>query len=149
MPVVERSALLPFAAPQLLALVQDVAAYPAFLPGCTAARVVAEQGAVTEAELAFRLAGLNDQFATENTVSLAENGAQQLRMRLVRGPFKSLLGEWQFTPLGEAGCKVSLKVQLDFGPKLLQGLLGGQMEKAVSGVIAAFKARAEALYGRA
>ncbi len=149
MPVVERTALLPFAAQQLFDLVQKVDDYPAFIPGCIAARVEQQEGAVTKAELTFRLAGINDRFATENTAIEAAPGVPSLNMRLLRGPFKRLDGEWRFTPLGEAGCKVSLKVDLDFGPRALQALLGPQLERAVSGVIAAFKARAEAVYGRA
>jgi ribosome-associated toxin RatA of RatAB toxin-antitoxin module len=145
---VERSALLAFEPAQLLALVQDVERYPEFLPGCTAARVEAREGERTRARLDFRIKGLGDSFATENETAQDADGSRVLRMRLVQGPFRRLNGEWRFQPLGEGASKVSLVVDLDFGPSALQALFGKQMEQAVAAVIAAFKARAEALHGR-
>lgn len=145
---VERSALLAFEPAQLLALVEDVERYPEFLPGCTSAAVEQRQGALVHARLGFRISGLSDSFATENLSRVEDDGAHALRMRLLRGPFRQLNGEWRFQPLGEGASKASLRVELDFGPRALESLFGSQMERAVSGVIAAFKARAEAIYGR-
>lgn len=145
---VERSALLAFDASRLLALVEDVERYPEFLPGCTAATVEQRDGACVRARLGFRIKGLADSFATENQTSLGDDGIHRLRMRLLQGPFRSLSGEWRFQPLGEGACKVSLAVDLDFGVRALEALFGKQLDQAVTGVIAAFKARAEALHGR-
>ena len=144
---VERTALLAFDADRLLALVEDVERYPEFLPGCTAAAVEQRDGDRVRARLGFRIKGLADSFATENETRLGEDGVRSLRMRLVQGPFRSLAGEWRFQPLGEGACKVSLGVDLDFGVRALEALFGKQIEQAVAGVIAAFKARAEALHG--
>ena len=146
---VERTALLAFDAAQMLALVQDVAHYPQFLPGCTSAVVENSEGAFVRARLGFRVKGLSDQFATENETSAQEDGSLFLKVRLLEGPFKRLDGEWRFLPLAERACKISLVVELDFGLRALELLLGSQMERAVSGVIDAFKMRAEALYGKA
>ncbi|MDP3858953.1 MAG: SRPBCC family protein [Stagnimonas sp.] len=145
---VERSALLAFQPAQLLALVQDVARYPEFLPGCISASIEPGEGELVRARLGFRIKGLSDSFATENQALIGEDGVHGLRMRLVQGPFRRLSGEWRFLPLGEGASKASLAVDLDFGLRALESLFGSQMEQAVAGVIAAFKARAEALYGR-
>jgi len=145
---VERSALLAFDPAQLLALVEDVERYPEFLPGCSSAAVEQRAGDTVRARLGFRLKGLSDSFATENQSLSGEDGVRCLRMRLVQGPFKKLSGEWRFQPLGEGASKVSLAVDLEFGVLALERLFGKQMEQAVTNVIAAFKARAEALYGR-
>lgn len=146
---VERSALLAFDPAQLLALVQDVERYPEFLPGCTAAAIEQREDQKVLARLGFRIKGVSDSFATENEwIAEDGSGALGLRMRLVQGPFRRLSGEWRFLPLGKGASKVSLTVDLDFGPRALEALFGGQLEQAVIGVIAAFKARAESLYGR-
>lgn len=145
---VERSALLAFDPAQLLALVEDVERYPEFLPGCSSAAVEQRQGDTVRARLGFRLKGLSDSFATENRSLSGEDGVCRLQMRLVQGPFKKLSGEWRFQPLGEGASKVSLSVDLEFGVLALERLFGKQMEQAVAGVIAAFKRRAELLYGR-
>lgn len=145
---VERSALLAFEPAQLLTLVEDVERYPEFLPGCTSAAIERREGARVHACLGFRVSGLSDSFATENHSLIEDSGACTLRMRLLRGPFRQLSGEWRFLPLGVGASKASLRVELDFGPRALESLFGSQMERAVAGVIAAFKARAEAVYGR-
>ncbi len=146
---VERSALMRFAPSQLLALVQDVARYPQYMPGCVGASVSASQGARTEAGLQFRFAGITESFLTENTLVQGADDLQSLQVRLLRGPFKSLSGEWRFQPLGPEACKVSLSVQLDWGTWSLGRLLSPQLEQAVNKVMQAFKSRADHLYGGA
>lgn len=147
MAAVERSALLGFTATQMLALVQDVESYPAFLPGCVAATVEAREGARSRARLSFRLKGLSDEFATENELRETEPGLSTLEMRLLRGPFKRLSGQWRFQRLSDDACKVSLAVQLEFGALALEKLFLGSLDRAVGELMSAFKARAETLYG--
>lgn len=145
----ERSALMPFTPAQLLALVQDVPRYPDYMPGCVAAQVESNEGAHTQAGLRFKFAGITESFTTENTVRTHPNGDCSLEMRLLRGPFKSLIGQWRFLPLGDAGCKVSLSVHLDWGSWSLGRLLAPQLDRAVGNVMQAFKQRADQLYGSA
>lgn len=145
---VERTALMPFAPQQLLALVQEVARYPEFMPGCVAATVEATDGDVVRAGLSFRFAGLTESFLTENRALTDADGTQILQMRLLRGPFKSLNGEWRFQPLGDEACKVSLTVDLDWGALSLGRLLSPQLDRAVGNIMQAFKTRAEHCHGR-
>lgn len=145
----ERSALMPFTPAQLLALVQDVPSYPHYMPGCVAALVESDDGARTQAGLRFKFAGITESFTTENTVLTHPQGACSLEMRLRRGPFKSLVGQWRFQPLGDEGCKVSLSVQLEWGTWSLGRLLAPQLDRAVGNVMQAFKQRADQLYGAA
>jgi ribosome-associated toxin RatA of RatAB toxin-antitoxin module len=69
-------------------------------------------------------------------------------MRLLDGPFRRLDGEWQFLPLTDAACKVSLQLSLDFGNRLMEASLGPWIDRAVNAVMDAFRVRAEILYGR-
>jgi len=142
---VERSALLAFTPAQLFALVQDVTRYPEFLPGCVAAQVEQVDGPRTLASLRFRFAGMSESFATENLAVQTSDGLHLLQMRLLKGPFKSLLGEWRFQPLGDTACKVSLTVDLEWGALSLGRLLAPQLERAIGNVMQAFKQRAESL----
>lgn len=146
---VERSALLSFAPAQLFALVRDVARYPEFLPNCTAATIEADEAERMLASLSFKIIGITESFATENQATHFANGSSRLDMRLLRGPFKSLTGVWQFQPLGETACKVSLLVELEWGSPSLGRLLSPQLERAVTAVMQAFKQRAERIYGSA
>lgn len=140
-----------FAPEQLLMLVQDVARYPEFMPGCVGASVQMMDAARVQAGLQFKFAGLTESFQTENTVVPSAEGHLCLRMRLLRGPFKSLAGEWLFQPLGASeeahACKVSLRVELDWGALSLGRLLAPQLDRAVGNVMQAFKLRAHHVYG--
>lgn len=143
MAVIERSALLSFSTQQMFRLVGDVEAYPLFLPGCTSAHIELAEGERVRVRLGFRIKGLSDSFATENRLQ-QDNSIQ---MRLVEGPFRKLAGAWEFLPLGECACKVKLSLTLDFGNRMLEGTLGPWVDRAVNGVMDAFRLRAEALYG--
>lgn len=142
----ERSALLPHSPEQLLALVQDVARYPEFVPGCIGAVVEKAGLESSRASLQFKLAGLTESFLTENTLRNEADAGQVLEMRLLCGPFKSLAGQWSIQPLGTAGSKVTLSVSLDLGAWSLGRLLVPQMERTVVAVMQAFKQRAAVLY---
>jgi ribosome-associated toxin RatA of RatAB toxin-antitoxin module len=147
MPLVERSVLLPYSAAQLLALVEDVRSYPAFLSGCTEATVLNQAGDATQAQLSFKWLGMTERFSTCNTRVRDADGNQGLAMQLLEGPFRKLSGQWAFQPLGESGCKVSLRVEVDLGAKAFQNLFSSKIDQVVSGVMQAFRQRAAALYG--
>lgn len=143
MPSLQRSSLLKYPARDMFALVGDVEAYPDFLPGCVSARVEHIDGPQVRARLGFRVKGLADHFATENHLD-----GNRIRMRLLDGPFRSLDGDWQFTPLGEEACKVSLQLSVEFGNRLMELTLTPWLDRAVNGVMEAFRLRADRLYGR-
>lgn len=144
---VERSLLLGFTPLQLLALVQDVACYPEFVPGCVSASVEPLGDAEVRASLQFRFAGITERFTTHNKTMQTAYDEYSLQMHLLRGPFKSLMGEWRLQPLGNAACKATLRVDLDWGGFALGRLLMPQLDRAVGNVMQAFKLRAQSLYG--
>jgi len=140
----ERSALLKFSAGEMYRLVGDIEAYPQFLPGCTSARIEQVEGEVVRARLGFKVKGLSDSFATENRLEQD----RRIHMQLVEGPFRQLAGAWEFIPLAEDACKVTLKLSLEFGNRVLEGTLGPWLDRAVNNLIDAFRERAMELYGR-
>ena len=149
MPQLERSALLRYRARDLCALVNDIEAYPQFMPGCVSARIEQVQGDEVQARLAFRVSGLSDSFSTENRVEHHADGSHRIRMRLVDGPFRQLSGVWDFNPLAEDACKVTLRLSLEIGNRLLEKTLSPWIDRAVNGVMDAFQQRAASVYGKA
>lgn len=139
----ERTALLSFSAEEMFSLVSDIEAYPQFLPGCVSARIESAEAELVQARLGFRIKGLNESFATQNRMI----EGRRIEMKLLEGPFRRLSGVWEFLPLAEKACKVSLKLDLDFGSRLLEGTLGPLIDRAIGGIMDAFKARAGKLYG--
>ncbi|MEF1219093.1 SRPBCC family protein, partial [Photobacterium damselae] len=95
MPQISRSALVPFSAQQMFELVNDVASYPAFLPGCAGTKIIESSEQYMMAAVDVSKAGIRKTFVTRN--QLVE--ARAIEMQLVDGPFKKLVGGWTFTEL--------------------------------------------------
>lgn len=146
MPVIERSALLPFPAATVFAVVDDVARYPEFLPWCAAADVLEASGDLLVAELALAGRGIRERFTTRNLRVPHE----RIELELVSGPFRSFAGTWTFTPIGvDAGCRVALALEFEFsGARALFGsAFSGVFVKAADQMVDAFCARVRALHG--
>ena len=136
MNTLERTALLEVPAAVAYEVVTDVAQYPDFLPGCEAVRVLQTTDAGLVAELAVVGAGLHESFITENQHTPGEAVLMSLR----EGPFERLEGQWSFTPLGDLGCRVDLRI--DYQPKgLLARLLSGLADRVANRLVDAFVAR--------
>ena len=79
--------------------------------------------ATVVARLDLRFAGLSATFATRN---VHQPGAR-IDLSLVEGPFRSLQGAWTFDALGEAGCRIGLRLE-EFAPREVRRLVVGRYE---------------------
>ena len=144
---VHRSAIVPYPAEAMFALVADFEAYPQFLPGCTASSVLSRDPTGLLASLSLAKGPFAASFTTRNTL----DPPRRMTMELVEGPFKSLHGEWLVTPLGDPsgqqGCRIELRVKFQFASAARDWLLGSAFELTCSGLVDAFVARARAVYG--
>ena len=95
MPRITRSALVMFSAEQMFRLVNDVHAYPEFLPGCVGSRVHESGEDYMMASVDVAKAGIAKTFTTRNRL----DANRAIKMELVEGPFSKLAGWWTFTPL--------------------------------------------------
>lgn len=142
MKVVERSAIVPYTAPQMYELVNDVERYPEFLPWCTAARVEASAAREMSASIRIARGMLRTEFSTRNVL---DPGAE-ITMHLVRGPFKSLLGHWRFEPIGDRGSRVRFRVEFEFKNALAAAALNPIFEALCGTIVEGFVARARKVY---
>ena len=140
---VSRSALLMYSADEMYRLVNDVSAYPEFLPGCVATNVLSFSEDVMRAAVKVSKAGISQTFTTENT--LVEG--RSIAMNLVEGPFKHLSGGWVFTALDEQACKVSLDLKFEFSSSLVEIAFGRIFNELVGAMVKSFAARAKVVYG--
>jgi ribosome-associated toxin RatA of RatAB toxin-antitoxin module len=140
---VKRSALLPYAASALFEIVNDVRSYPEFLPWCKHAEVLEETDRVLTATLSLSGRGIKESFTTRNTLIPDE----RINLELVSGPFQSLSGYWQFTPLGDSGCRVDLNLTFQFGgmAQVFGGPFTRVFTRAADQLVNAFCTRAQAL----
>ena len=139
---VNRSALVPYSAPQMYELVKDVEAYPSFLPWCNDAEIHVREPHVIEASLELHHRGISKRFRTRNP--LRENEA--LGIELVGGPFRALSGGWRFQELGDAGCKVSLELEFEFESRATDVIFGRFFENICNKLVDSFTRRAAQIY---
>ncbi len=140
---VEKSVLVTHSARQMWELVDNIPAYPQFLPWCSGAEVHQSEGAETLATLHVNFHGLRLQFTSRNT-SVVE---KSLVMDLVEGPFKHLRGEFHFTALQPNACKIVFSLEWTFSSRVLEKVVGPVFHTIANSMVEAFVARAEALYG--
>ncbi|OOE63973.1 MULTISPECIES: SRPBCC family protein [Salinivibrio] len=142
MPQIIRSALVPYSAEQMFALVNDVESYPAFLPGCVSTRLIEHTETTMVASLDVAKAGIKKTFTTKNY--LVDNS--RIDMTLVDGPFKRLSGGWKFTPLSSDACKIELDLEFEFTNRLVEAAFGRIFSELTSSMVKAFTERAKEIY---
>jgi len=141
---VERTVLVEHSAGEMFALVDDVAAYPQFLPWCGATEVLLKTDSVTEAKLHIDYHHLKQSFGTRNEKSFPD----RMDIKLREGPFKQLQGHWRFIALAERACKIEFVLEYEFSSKLLEKLVGPVFGYIANTLVDAFIRRADALSRR-
>ena len=140
---VSRSALVPYSAAQMYGLVEDVVAYPEFLPWCIGATLHFKDEEFIEASLEMQRGAVKKSFTTRNTLQ----PGLAMGIALVGGPFRHLAGAWQFEQLGEDGSKVSLQMEFEFENRVTDALFGRYFEDTCNSLIDSFTKRAHKIYG--
>lgn len=143
MPQIERTSLVPYSCKQMFDLVNDIPAYPEFVPGCTGTRILAQTDQSIDAELKISKAGIQQSFATRNTL----HEPNRIDLQLLDGPFKSLNGAWHFEPLDDDACKIVLRLDFEFSSRMLQFAFGKVFNEVNRRMVDAFAQRAKVVYG--
>jgi len=141
---VRRSALLPFTPAQMYELVADIRRYPEFLPWCTSAEVLDEDGEHVTAKIGLGLGPARGSFTTRNHL----DPGRAMDMRLVDGPFKSLDGRWEFTAIGAAGTRADLNLRFETSGPIGGIVFGPAFEQVCNQLVDAFGRRARQVYGK-
>jgi ribosome-associated toxin RatA of RatAB toxin-antitoxin module len=141
---VKRSALVPYTAEQMFALVEDIERYPQFLPWVAAAQLLERTAQQVVGRLEMHRAGMREIVTTRNMLT----PPREITLALVAGPFKTFEGRWTFEPIGEdRGSRVSLSIRFEFANSVLNLLLSRSFEKSCNELVDAFVARARSVYG--
>lgn len=140
---VRRTAVVPFSAGQMYALVNDIEAYPQFLPWCSAAHVQARRDDALTASVTMAIGRLRHTFTTANTMQ----PDRRIAVRLLEGPFRHLEGGWEFIPAGEHVCEIRLEMGFEFKTRLLELSLSKVFGRIINSLVAAFTRRAGEIYG--
>jgi len=143
MTMVQKSALVKYSAQQMFQIVDDIEAYPEFLPWCSGSKILKREDDIVEAELQISKAGFNKSFATRNR----NDGHGKLFMTLLDGPFSSLDGVWDFMPLREDASKISLDLDFEMHGKFASLAFGAVFNQICNTMVKSFTDRAKQVYG--
>ena len=143
MTTVHKTALVPFSAEQMYRLVNDVDAYPEFLPWCSSSRVLNQTEESLSAELTLKVGKITQSFTTSNTMI----PGQQITVGLVKGPFKKLTGSWRFDDEANGHCMITLDMSFEFKNRLLKLALEKLFNSIINNLVQAFTERAKSIYG--
>ena len=138
---IARSAIVEHSAAQMYALVDDIEAYPRFLPWCLEARAE-PLGDKKRATLTVGLRGIRQSFTTLNE----NQPSQTIDMRLVEGPFEHFSAAWRFRPLSEHACEIAFSLRYEFASRALGKLLEPLFDEIADTMVDAFKRRADELH---
>ncbi|MSP53060.1 MAG: type II toxin-antitoxin system RatA family toxin [Gammaproteobacteria bacterium] len=142
---ITRTALVPYSTQQMYSLVNDVEAYPEFLPWCKRSTIIDSGTNWMEAELAVHKGPVEQTFSTRNTGIPYES----IQMVLSNGPFKKLHGQWLFNVLDDKSCKIEFKLDFELGQTPLAFILRPLFNKIATTMVDAFYQRARVIYGAA
>ena len=136
---VKKSVLVPFSADAMFDLVEDVEAYPQFLPWCGGARILEthERGKTARIDIDYH--GVRAHFTTDNENRRPES----IVVTLKDGPFRHLHGEWRFIALAPDACKIEFELAYEFATPVLGRIVGPVFNHIANSFIDAFVRRAE------
>ena len=81
-------------------------------------------------------------FTTRNSLERP----QRIVMRLVEGPFRTLSGSWEFTALGDSGCKVGLALDFEYSGRLMAPVMRAGFERLADRMVDEFCREADRTY---
>ena len=105
----------PYSAQQMFDLVNDINAYPQFVPDCIDTGVLQRDDNLLLAYIEVEKFGFKKRFTTLNRLK----EPSKIEITLIDGPFKKLVGAWTFTPILENQSKITFDLTFEFNSKLL------------------------------
>ncbi len=139
---VEKSVLVAHPPERMFGLVDRVEDYPKFLPWCGGTELKARDDTLTVATIHIAYMGIRQSFTTQNT----KVAPQEMRIKLLDGPFSELEGDWTFLPLGDDACKIEFRLQYAFSSHILEKLLAPVFGHITNTFVDAFVRRADEVY---
>jgi coenzyme Q-binding protein COQ10 len=137
-------------AEKMFDLVADVERYPEFVPLCASLRVIEEtregDSRIRIADMSVAYKALSETFRCKVTENPGEN---QIIVRYLTGPFKSLNNVWTFEGRGDNSSDVRFYIAYEFRSRMFQLIAGAVFDRAFSKFAEAFEERADQVYSDA
>lgn len=148
MPAHSERQFMPYPPAAMFDLVANIERYPEFLPWCRAARILERKESEFLGELVITFHHISESYTSRVMLNPAPTpeATAAIDVTMVKGPFEYLTNRWRFTPV-EGGTQIDFALDFKFRSRILEKLIGGLFSKATQRMVAAFKQRAEELYG--
>ena len=140
---IRRSALIAYPAAETFDLIEAAEHYPAFLPWCSEAVILARDSAVVMARLRIAYRGIAFELTTRNP----KRRPEWMAINLEHGPFRRFDCEWHVLALSERACKIELVLRYEFDHALVGKLARGVFDGIADALVDAFARRAEQQLG--
>ena len=125
-------------------LIEAAEHYPAFLPWCANAVILARDESVVAARITVDYHGLRFDLTTRNP----KRRPHWMAIHLEQGPFRHFGGEWRLVELAPEACKIEFTLRYEFDNALVGKLAGGVFDRIADTMIDAFAQRAEQVLPR-
>jgi len=144
MTTITRNSLVMYTPEQMYDLVNDIEAYPSFLPWCRSIKILSQSEDEICASLDLAKGGIHHQFSTRNKLVHGKS----IDISLIDGPFRHLEGHWQFVMIGDnQGCRVQLDMDFEFSNRIVSMALGPVFTQISGSLLDAFCKRAQEIHG--
>lgn len=135
--------LLDYSETQLFDLVADVERFPEFVPWVVAARIIRRKGTTIWTDMTMGTGILCKRFTT---VALLDR-PNRIDITCCDPMFERFEQRWLFEPAANGGTNAEYAVDFRFRSGVLQRLIGASFGERTVATVAAFKRRAQKLYG--
>ncbi len=137
--------MLPYTAKQMYDLINNIEAYPEFLPWCKNSIVHSRDEQKLVATIALSKGPLNYNITTVNTM----HPNSEINMSYAAGPFKSCAGSWKFLSQNNTQqCQILFNFAYEFNNKLARLAIEPIFYPITNTLVDAFHQRAMTIYGK-
>ncbi len=133
-----RSALIGHSAASTFELIEAAEHYPAFLPWCANAVILARDPDVVSARITVNYRGLRFDLTTRNP----KRSPHWMAIHLEEGPFRRFEGEWRLVELAAEACRIEFTLRYEFDSAIVGRLAGGVFDGIAGTMVDAFARRA-------
>ncbi len=145
MTTITRNSLVTYTPQEMYDLVNDIEAYPTFLPWCRDSKIISKTDDVICASLDLAKGGIHHVFSTRNKL----DPGKSIDIELIDGPFRHLEGHWEFGMIGDnQGCRIQLDMDFEFSNRIIDIALGPIFTQISGSLVEAFCKRAHEIHGR-
>jgi ribosome-associated toxin RatA of RatAB toxin-antitoxin module len=141
---IKKSVIVPYTPKQMYELVTDIKNYPSYLPWCTKTEISQDNDNFIVGTIYIEYLKIKMHFTTKNVNTANE----KIDMCFIDGPFKVFSGEWNFSQLGDNGCKIDFRLKYRFSSLILERTIGPVFSYISKNIVDCFVKQAYKQYGK-